>query len=160
MMAVSVGIAKYPYSSSSRLDWFHMVGAEITTVPQWLQVKVSCAGLRSSDLDACIATLQTGQGFSGISDGPISFAKWNLGIPSTTDVCVGLNFSRRARGRQSTVRGRHKNRAAPGGCGPSDQIRSRPLGGLGAEPASEQQLTQHRVRSSGMVCQILAVLHF
>ena len=65
MMAVSVGKAKHPYSSSSRLDRFHMVGDEITTAPQLLQVKVSYSGARSSDLDACFATLQTGQGFSG-----------------------------------------------------------------------------------------------
>jgi hypothetical protein len=55
---------KHPYSSSSRLDWFHTVGAEVTTAPQLLQVKVSYSGARSSDLDACIATLQTGQDFN------------------------------------------------------------------------------------------------
>ena len=65
MTTVSVGMAKHRYSSSSRLDWFHMVGAEVTTAPQLLQVKVSYSGARSSDLDACIATLQTGQDFSG-----------------------------------------------------------------------------------------------
>jgi hypothetical protein len=42
-----------------------MVGAEITTASQLLQVKISYSGARSSDLDACIATLQTGQGFNG-----------------------------------------------------------------------------------------------
>jgi hypothetical protein len=68
MMAVSVGMAKHPYSSSSRLDWFHMVGDEITTAPQLLQVKVSHSGACSSDLDACIASLQTGQGFNVACD--------------------------------------------------------------------------------------------
>jgi hypothetical protein len=43
-----------------------MVGVEITTAPQLLQVKVSYSGARSSDFDACIATLQTGQDFNGI----------------------------------------------------------------------------------------------
>ena len=42
-----------------------MVGAEVTIAPQLLQVNVSYSTARSSDFDACIATLQTGQGFSG-----------------------------------------------------------------------------------------------
>jgi hypothetical protein len=42
-----------------------MVGVEIMIAPQLLQVNVSYTGSRSSDFDACIATLQTGQGFSG-----------------------------------------------------------------------------------------------
>jgi hypothetical protein len=43
-----------------------MVGVEITTAPQLLQVKVSYSGARSSDFDVCIATLQIGQDFNGI----------------------------------------------------------------------------------------------
>ena len=61
MMTVSVGMAKHPYSSSSRLDWFRIVGAQLTTAPQLLQVGV-VSGALSCDLDACIATVQTGQG--------------------------------------------------------------------------------------------------
>src|SRR5476651_539291 len=71
MMAVSVGIAKSPYSSSPRLDRFHMLGDEFTTAPQLLQVKISYSGACSSDLDACIATLQTGQGFNGNWESPM-----------------------------------------------------------------------------------------
>jgi len=40
-----------------------MVGAKLTTAPQLLQVKVSSTGAPSSDLDACIAIVQIGQGF-------------------------------------------------------------------------------------------------
>jgi hypothetical protein len=46
-------------------------------VPQLWQVKVSCPGNSLSDLEACIATLQIGQGLTKIGgeaighDGPI-----------------------------------------------------------------------------------------
>jgi hypothetical protein len=48
-----------------------MDGDKITPAPQLLQVKVSYSEACSSDLDACIATLQTGQGFNGNCDVPI-----------------------------------------------------------------------------------------
>jgi hypothetical protein len=48
-----------------------MVGAQITTAPQLLQVKVSYSGALSSDLDACIAMLQSGQAFIGNCDAPM-----------------------------------------------------------------------------------------
>jgi hypothetical protein len=41
-----------------------MVGGAVMIAPQLLQVKVSYSGAWSSDLDACIATLQTGQAFN------------------------------------------------------------------------------------------------
>lgn len=64
------------------------MGDEITAAPQLLQVKVSYSGARPSDLDACIATLQTGQGFSGICGAAIPLGNWNLGILATTDIYV------------------------------------------------------------------------
>ena len=42
-----------------------MGGGDLMNVPQLMQVKVSYQGDRSSDLDACIATLQIGQDFDG-----------------------------------------------------------------------------------------------
>ena len=42
-----------------------MGGGDLMTVPQLMQVKVSYQGDRSSDLDACSATLQIGQDFIG-----------------------------------------------------------------------------------------------